>query len=195
MKKLLAVVLATLFANGALLAKDSGAEGWQISAGLHMSKFKVESESENNTPISLAIAKEIMKTKSGDLLLEASLMTPEKYELSYYGIVDIEIKTKMVFFGSLYYQFNTSVPSLKPYAGLGLGLAFLEAKGGFCVTGYCESDSTSDTSLAYQLAIGANYFFNKNVAAGLGYAIRDYGSIEDVNVDSSGLFLSATYKF
>ncbi|MDR2904865.1 MAG: outer membrane beta-barrel protein [Helicobacteraceae bacterium] len=212
MKKLLAVVLAVFFASGALLADD----GWQISAGAHMSKFKAEGESENNTPFSLAIGKEIMKSDSGNALLEFSLMTGEKYEESeseeYYGdsySFNAKVEMKMAFFASLYYQFNVpSVAGLKPYLGAGLGLAFLKASisESYDISGYgsfSASDSFSDTVIAYQLGLGADYFFNKNIGAGLGYAMRDYGELKgsgdyyivSAKMKSSGLFAKLTYRF
>ncbi|MDR2905434.1 MAG: outer membrane beta-barrel protein [Helicobacteraceae bacterium] len=241
------------FASGALLADDWQADnfrkwldGWQVSVGVHMSKFKGSAPglsesrfsessnfSKNNTLFSLAISKEIMKSDSGDLLLELSLINSEQYKESGDGYDNtvcygysicytetyeekLEFTRKPAFFASLYYQFNTPVVGLKPYVGAGLGTASLERKYTetytFCVdynvfdSNYCdeESESNSDiaskTVIAYQLALGANYFFNKNIAAGLGYAYRNYGSLKDkdlgsIKMDSSGLFASATYKF
>ncbi|MDR2906321.1 MAG: porin family protein [Helicobacteraceae bacterium] len=278
MKKLLVIVLAVFFANAALAAEvrsnapkassnasanpntsssSDGSDGWQVSAKIHMSKFKVSgtfldlddgfksySGSKSNTPFSIAIAKEIMKSDSGDLLFEASFMTGEKHEEtdsysesdSYdYGYGHTENATvtistsgkaemKMALFASLYYQFNIpSVAGLKPYLGAGLGLAKLKATQSATLSlsvtecyyyGDCESesgsapifsDSSSKTNLAYQLALGANYFFNKNFGAGLGYAIRDYGSLSvhssitdksySFDMKSSGLFGKLTYRF
>ncbi|MDR2905649.1 MAG: outer membrane beta-barrel protein [Helicobacteraceae bacterium] len=235
MKKLLVVILAASFANGALLADD----GWQISIGAHMSKFKVssgrDSESEKNTSLSIAIGKEIMKTDSGNLLLELSFMTPEKWEYSesykekeyvsgsyyynYSGSGSVKAEMKMALFANLYYQFNTAVAGLKPYLGAGLGLASLKYSwsgsgsgiycnylyGGYSCEDYDDSDGYSKTAkaVAYQLALGADYFFNKNIALGLGYGYRNYGSIEigedydktDIEVKSSGVFGKLTFRF
>ncbi|MDR2904566.1 MAG: porin family protein [Helicobacteraceae bacterium] len=209
MKKLLVIVLAVFFANAALFA-----EGWQVNAGIHLSKLTVSDEDndyreqESNTPISIAIAKEFKKTESGDWLLELSLMTGEKYEEKYLGYsisAAFEIKMKTAFFASLYYQFNTSIAALKPYAGLGLGAASLKVSDVASASGSpFVNGSASGTNFAYQLAIGANYFFNENIAAGLGYGYRYYGSIEIdwdsndkqiIDVDSRGLFAKVTYRF
>ncbi|MDR2904817.1 MAG: outer membrane beta-barrel protein [Helicobacteraceae bacterium] len=237
MKKLLVVILVVFFANAALAAesrlKSSGSagvsaenssvvnssEGWQINAGIHMSKFKVSagdtSDSKNNTPFSLAIAKEISTSNSGGVLFELSLMTGEKYEDSEEysdgsaGVkAEIEMKMQMALFASLYYQFNTAVTGLKPYIGAGLGLASLKLSLSGSWDEYdplfgsdSGSVSISETanSFAYQLGLGANYFFSKNIAAGLGWGYRDYGSLdwygEKVKMKSSGLFGKLTYRF
>jgi opacity protein-like surface antigen len=186
--------------------------------------------SKSNTPFSIAIGKEISKNNSGDWLLEFSLMTGEKYEGSlkesyaytdYWGdtysesySIALEVKMTMALFASMYYQFNVpSVAGLKPYLGAGLGLASIKAS---LSDTYCESDpyygndcdsdtlgDASGTNLAYQLALGADYFFNKNVALGLGWGYRNYGSVkidygrrnDKVDLSSSGLFGKLTYRF
>ncbi|MDR2905599.1 MAG: outer membrane beta-barrel protein [Helicobacteraceae bacterium] len=251
MKKLLAIVLAVFFANAALAAESrlsgsnassnssssnsstpDGSEGWQISVGAHLSKFKVSDEEEsytkNNTPFSIAIAKEIAKRDSGDWLLEFSLMTAEKWDEKaseidyYYGAAHtisatFEIETEYALFASLYYQFNTLDGAFKPYIGAGLGLASIKPTLTGCVSGpYVNgcvsflktkdnSDDSSSITGAFQFSLGANYFFTKNVAAGLGWGYRNYGSIKieyddpsdnfTIKVSSSGLFGKLTYRF
>jgi opacity protein-like surface antigen len=160
-----------------------------------MSSFKAGGASKSNTPFSIGIGKGIMKNNTGNVLLEASLMTGEKYDYDFgWGLNwKFQAEMKMAAFASLYYQLNVaSIAALKPYVGAGLGLAQLK----YTSSGWYYGDSsTSGIGFAWQFALGADYFFNKNIAAGLGYAIRDYGSLEGLKMQSSGLFLGATYKF
>jgi opacity protein-like surface antigen len=99
--------------------------------------------------------------------------------------------TVMSYMLNCYYDFATGSP-LTPYIGAGIGL--LDGEADF------NGSSLDDTVFGYQLAIGAAYAFNRNVALELSYrymgAASDFEDAGgDLSYESSNIMAGLRFNF
>jgi opacity protein-like surface antigen len=92
--------------------------------------------------------------------------------------VDIDMNVQTLLFNA-FLDIPTGT-AVTPYVGAGLGWAFLESDGDVTVlaTGAPDSQSNSETNLAWQVGGGLAYAINDHWTADLGYRYIDFGGME-----------------
>lgn len=108
------------------------------------------------------------------------------------GPADSEKLTVLTYMANGYYDFSQFKLPVTPYAGLGLGLINGEFK--------TPGEKFDDTTMGYQLMLGASYPIDKNLSVNAGYKFQStFSDLEKNSVkfsySNSTLLVGARYNF